>query len=313
MTQEYYVTDENLDQRLDLYLTTIQNSLSRSLIRQKINAGEVMVNDKVEYRPHYRVKLDDKIKISLDVILPQELKLEPENIPIDIVYEDDDLLVVNKPSGMVIHPATGNYTGTLMNAIAFHYKGIKNVGSEIRSGLIHRIDKDTSGLVMIGKTNKGLWYYSKLFAEREVNKTYIAIIAGNISSKIPEQGLVVRNYLGRCPGNRKKYSVVNPTMGRISETKINLLDFTESNQGKFSLVTAMPKTGRTHQIRVHLSNLGFPIVGDVIYGRRNKYSRLMLHAWKIKVKLLNGKTKELIAPIPDNFSEFNFNGINNIQ
>lgn len=313
MKKIFKVDEQSVGQRLDLFLATIQNNISRTVVRQKINAGEVFLNGEVEFRPHYKMKLDDEVSIDLDVEVIKEESLMPEDIPLNIIWEDDDLLVVNKPSGMVIHPATGNYSGTLMNAVLHHNNEIATVGNQIRSGLIHRIDKDTSGLVMVGKTNKGLWYYSKLFAEREVKKTYIAIVAGNISVKIPKEGLVVRNYLGRCPGNRKKYSVVNPTKGKISETFFKLMHVVKVENKFYSIITAMPKTGRTHQIRVHLASLGHPILGDVIYGKHNKYQRLLLHAWKIKVKLLNGKTEELIAPIPNIFNDFIDNQIEHLQ
>lgn len=304
IVKELKVDEQASGQRLDLFLVTGQNDISRTLVRQRINEGGVVLNGKLEYRPNYKVKIDDDICFTYQINIPSNNDLKPENLPIDIIYEDDDLVVVDKPSGMVIHPATGNSSGTLMNAILYHFKEISKIGNSIRSGLIHRIDKDTSGLVMIGKSNKGLWYYSKLFAEREVNKTYIAILAGNIATRIPKEGLIVRNYLGRNPGNRKKYSVVEPGKGRNAETKIKLLKVIKDGTKYYSVVTASPKTGRTHQIRVHLSSLGYPILGDVIYGKHNRYKRLMLHAWKIKVKLLNDKIITFEAPLPNSFLDF---------
>jgi 23S rRNA pseudouridine1911/1915/1917 synthase len=205
---------------------------------------------------------------------------------------------------MVIHPATGNETHTLMNAVTYYLKDVVEEGEESRSGLIHRIDKDTSGLVLIGKTNEALWYYSRLFAERKVTKIYIAISAGNFKDILHDDVYLVKNFLGRNPGNRKKYSKVSPSKGKIAETNFKLIAQGKLDNEEFSIIEAYPKTGRTHQIRVHLSSLGLPIWGDVIYGKKNHYSRLLLHAWKLSIQLLNGKEVVFEAPIPEEFKVF---------
>lgn len=303
-TSEFIVTEETAGQRLDLFLSTMQNKISRNNVRRAMDDGLVSLNGQVEHRHHYKVKTSDVIVFTMPKVQEDNIHIEPEDIPLDIVYEDNDLLIVNKPAGMVIHPATGNYHGTLMNGILFHYKDLAQVGSEIRSGLIHRIDKDTSGLVLVGKTNKGLWHYSKMFADRKVHKTYLAIVAGNISERMQYGHLDVRNYLGRKSSDRKKFASVPPSKGRIAETEFNLVKVVKINGRDYSVITASPKTGRTHQIRVHLLGLGYPIMGDVIYGRRNQYKRLMLHAWKLEVELLSGKNAEFEAPIPEEFLKF---------
>jgi 23S rRNA pseudouridine1911/1915/1917 synthase len=249
------------------------------------------------------VRENDQIRIDYLVNEQLQPKITPQDISLNIVYEDKDLLVVNKPSGMVIHPAQGNEKNTLMNAVVYRYQQLEKVGDNIRSGLIHRIDKDTSGIVLIGKTNKGLWYYSKLFANREITKSYLAIIAGNIKEQIPNDGLIISNYLGRNPKNRKKYCVVSlKEGGRHAETHIDFLRNIYIDNKLCSVVVAKPKTGRTHQIRVHLSNIGFPIMGDVVYGKNNHFSRLLLHAWKIELILLDGTKKVFTAEIPKEFN-----------
>jgi len=292
--------DEN--KRLDLVVVLNNNLLSRSNLKRLINIGKVRVNGVVEFRPHLKMKEGDLIEIDEIKETNNSFNLIPQDIDFETIYEDSDLLVVNKPSGMVIHPSQGNLGGTLMNAVAFKYKSMEGVGDRIRSGLIHRIDKDTSGIVLIGKTNKGLWYYSKLFADREIEKTYIAIVAGNIKNKFENGDLKISNYLGRNPSARKKMTEISfENGGRPAETNFSFLNNITINNKICSIVIAKPKTGRTHQIRVHLSNLGYPILGDVIYGKNNKFSRLMLHAWKIKLCLLNGKVTEFESKLPKEF------------
>lgn len=280
--------------RLDLYLSLTNNDLSRSAIKKLINEGQVTINSVVEFRPHYRVKEGDLVTIT-KYFTDKSVAIKPENIQLDIIYEDADLLVVNKGAGMTVHPATGNWNNTLMNAVLFYYQQMQLVGDTVRSGLIHRLDKDTSGVILVGKTNKGLWYYSRLFAERKVEKTYLAIIAGNIKQKIGTDWYQVKNYLGRNPKNRKKIAAVDPGKGRLAVTELRLIKEGKLEGQAVSLVEVKPKTGRTHQIRVHLANLGYPVLGDIIYGRANRFRRLLLHAWKLKLKLLEGKETEFTA------------------
>lgn len=301
---KFLVTKDQEGKRLDLYLAIIQNEMGRGLVRTAINEGKVLLNGEVEFRPHYKVKEGDEIAMPTLIKVEQSEWLKPENIPLDIVYEDQDLLVINKPAGMVTHPATGNFSGTMMNGVAYYCSTIVDVGDKIRSGLINRIDKETSGLVLVGKTNEGLWHYSKQFAERNVNKIYIAICAGNISTRFTNGRLIVRNYLGRNPKARKKFSIVAPAKGRFSETEFKLERVLKIEGKDYSVILASPHTGRTHQIRVHLSSLGFPILGDTIYGPSQKYERLMLHSWKVELKLVNGEDRVFRSEIPEEFKPF---------
>jgi len=297
------VKKQDESQRLDLYVVLQNNSISRTHLKKLINEGKVMVNGLVEFRPHLKVRENDEIIVEILIEDQPKQNIIPQDIKLNIIYEDKDLLVVNKPSGMVIHPAQGNMKNTLMNAVVYKYQQMEGVGDKVRSGLIHRIDRETSGIVLIGKTNKGLWFYSKLFANREIEKTYLAIVAGNIETKIPNGGLKISNYLGRNPKDRKKYTSLPLAMGgRNAETNIEFVKNINLDGKNCSVVIAKPKTGRTHQIRVHLSNWGYPIMGDTIYGKNNNYQRLLLHAWKISLTLLDGTKKTFIAEIPKEFN-----------
>jgi 23S rRNA pseudouridine1911/1915/1917 synthase len=298
----FKVEDPDVGIRLDLFIAIKSGDISRTQVRECLNKGQVKVNGQVEYRPQLKMQLSSEVEIEIkenDVVAKQALI--PQNIPIDIVYEDQDLLIVNKPEGMVTQPATGNWQGTLVNAVLYHYKEIQELGQKERAGLINRIDKDTSGLVLIGKSSKALWYYTRLFAQREVQKTYLAIIIGNINKVFVQDELLINNYLGRNPKNRTKFSMVDKKDGRYSETRIKIIQKFEFKQQQAALVQVEPKTGRTHQIRVHLSGIGCPILGDKKYGKNNSFERMMLHAWKIKMRFLDGHIREITSKVPDIF------------
>lgn len=298
------IVTTRVGERLDLFLALNDNTQSRATFKKLIEANQVKVNDKIEFRANYRVKLDDRI--SYQLALPDEpvQALQEEEGELDILYEDGDLLVLNKPVGVVVHPATGNWSGTIMNTVLHHFSSLQDVGNPIRSGLVHRLDKDTSGVLLIAKSNQGLWFYSNQFAQREVEKHYLALCVGNFSKLFPNRKtLEVENYLGRNQVNRKKHAIVSPSKGRKAITQFQLLKVVKVGDKWYSLIEALPKTGRTHQIRVHLASLGLPILGDKIYGNGHDYKRLMLHAWKLKLKLVNGKVHEFMAPIPSEFSE----------
>ena len=289
-----------IGKRLDLYLAIQFNTLTRSTVKKQIEIGNVRINNQVEFRPNYKVRSNDDIKCEFEIEDRKKDQIIPENIPLNIIYEDDNLVAIDKPIGMVVHPSTSNWEGTLLNALFYRYSNLASVGDSGRSGLIHRLDKDTSGIVLIGKTNEALWYYSKLFAQREIEKTYLAVVRGDFSREYGNNIQIVDNFLGRNRLNRKKFSKVPPSKGKRAVTHVRFLSTLEYQGGQYSLLSVIPKTGRTHQIRVHLSGLGFPILGDVIYGRGNSYHRLMLHAWKLRLKLLSGEITELEAK-PDHY------------
>ncbi|KXK26606.1 MAG: Ribosomal large subunit pseudouridine synthase D [candidate division WS6 bacterium OLB20] len=297
--KELTISGDQAGKRLDLVVSLLDNNVSRSAVKRAIDAGELQVNGVIEYRPHYKVQEGDQISFTVPEHKGTD-RIVPQDIPLDIVYEDEDLLVINKPSGMVVHPATGNWEGTLMNAILFHYRDLADVGSRVRSGLIHRLDKDTSGLVMIGKTNKGLWYYSKLFAERNVSKTYIFVTAADARARIGRQ-TERSSFIGRNPVNRKKMAEVSAAKGRKAETVFRVRGSYHLDGQKVWAVEASPHTGRTHQIRVHASALGIPVLGDPVYGKAGSYKRLMLHAWRLSLTLLDGTDTRFTAPLPEEF------------
>lgn len=302
--QKFTIKSEDATQRVDLFLSKKIVGYSRSACKRVIEAKGLMVNGVVQTQAQYKVRAGDTIVFDQSVISNDTLQLKPQNIELDIVYEDEHLLVVNKPSGMVVHPAAGNSQDTLMNAVMYRYSELQTVGDSIRSGLIHRLDKDTSGLVMISKTTEALWFYSKAFAERNIQKTYLMVVAGDATKIIGKKRKIV-NYLGRNPQNRKKITVLADKKGKLAETDFFNLGVFQLDGKTCSLVKAIPKTGRTHQLRVQLSSLGLPILGDNIYGRGNKFARLMLHAWRLSFKLLDGKDIELQAKLPDIFTVAN--------
>jgi len=243
--------------------------------------------------------------------IPEEKNVIPENIEIEILYEDKDLIAVNKPEGMVVHPASGNASGTLVNALLYRYKHLKNVGDKIRTGLINRIDKDTSGIVLVGKTNRALWFYSRQFANREIEKTYLAVVKGDFSKRVHGNNqLKVSNYLARNPKNRTKFAVVAPGEGRLAISRFKLIDI--SIDRSYSLLEVNIETGRTHQIRVQLSALGYPVVGDKVYSNV-KNNRLLLHAYKIKLTLLNGSYHEIEAQVRGELQKFLENNFNKMK
>ncbi|MBD3280889.1 RluA family pseudouridine synthase [Candidatus Dojkabacteria bacterium] len=302
MTKHFTVTNELEGKRLDLFLAFMMPEVTRSQVKKIIEANNVKVNERVEFKANYKVKEEDIVTVDYEKQVSALDDISAEEIELEIVYEDEDLIAVNKQEGMVVHPATGNFSGTLVNALLFRLRNLKNVGPMHRAGLINRIDKGTSGLVLVGKSNKALWFYSKQFANRLVKKTYIAVVPGDFRKALDgKKTLTISNYLARNPVKRKKYSEVQNGKGKLAKTSCSFEGI--SKNGDYSLVLAKPITGRTHQIRVHLASLGYPILGDDVYSGRN-YDRLMLHSYKIKLQLLNGKSKMIKAPVRDVFMNF---------
>ena len=299
------IVEKEIGLRMDLFMSMNINSLSRSEVKTAINNGDVQVNGVVEYRPHYKVRKGDAVTLLRSPqINNSDSGIKPVKMDLDVIYEDKDLIIINKPAGLVTHPATGHTEDTLMNGLLYRFYEMSNVGDKIRSGLIHRLDKDTSGLILVGKTNLGLWHYSKMFAEKQIQKTYIVVVKGDIRPKFKDKSeITIRSIHGRNKLNRKKFASQKNYDGKMAVTRFKLISFKEIDGQGYSALFAFPETGRTHQIRVHLSEAGFPVLGDQIYGK-NEYSRLMLHAYKIQLTMLNGKTATFKANLPKEFKKF---------
>ena len=259
---------DNVGQRLDLYLSE-KLDLSRSKVQKLIKDEQVTVNNK-PVNVSYQVKLDDEIEVDSD--LNYEMNVEAENLPIDIVYEDDDLLIINKASGMVVHPAPGNYTGTLVNALL--YKFNLTSGESMRPGIVHRLDKDTSGLMLVAKNDFTHEKLSEMISKKEVERKYLAIVDGVIKH---ETGTIDAP-IGRDINNRQKMAVTDVN-SKDAITNFKVLERFNNN----TLIECILETGRTHQIRVHLSYIGYPVNNDPLYGR-GKCTPFgqMLHSYSIK-------------------------------
>lgn len=295
--QEYTlkVFPEQAGMRLDLFIMDFFNrqhlDFSRSFIQSLIRKGKVILKGAIIIKPHYKVKTEDELKIVIEDKKSDRLK--PENIPLDIVYEDEDLAIINKPSGLVVHPAPGNYEHTLVNALLHHFKKLSDVNLE-RPGIVHRLDKETSGLLVIAKNNFTHLALSQQFAKHTIKRKYIALVKG----KMEFDENVIELPIGRHPVKRKKMSVSFRDKTKYAKTYYRTLKRTRD----FSLLELEPFTGRTHQLRVHLSFLGYPILGDSKYGNNNEFIRLALHARSIGfIHPRTGKFVEFSCGIPKEF------------
>ncbi len=276
-------------ERLDKITPAHVPDLSRAMAQRLIKAGEVTVNGRPS-KPSYRVQVGDEIVVRVPIEMPAPVV--PENIPLDVIYEDDALLVVNKPAGMVVHPAYGHASGTLVNAVLAHCPQIADVGGPDRAGVVHRLDKDTSGLILIAKDDVTRAALQRQFKRRQVAKTYLALVEGQMQ---PREG-VVEAPVGRDKRQRKKMAVVRS--GREARTLYRAIEYFAN----YTLLEVRPHTGRTHQVRVHLSWLGYPIVGDAVYGRHRQRllrGRHFLHAARIRFSHpATSEEVEFEAPLP---------------
>ncbi len=291
-------------ERLDVCLARLATDFSRVQIQKAIASGNVLRNGKVQTAKRQTVSRDDRIEFQV----PEEPSMDhvaAEHIPLDILYEDDALLVINKPAGMVVHPAAGNYTGTVVNALLGRDQEILEEFDEadsMRPGIVHRLDKDTSGCLVIAKNGNAMHKLSRSFADREVSKTYMAIVAPAPKVMAAE----IRTQIGRNPGNRKKMAVVR-SGGRDAVTIFNVVRRGKIGPNSAALLKVRILTGRTHQIRVHMSHYGSPIIGDALYGGNSRIAapRQMLHAWKLSFP--HPVTKEMLSfesPFPADFQEY---------
>lgn len=296
----YTVSAGTKPERLDTFIT-YQSNLTRSHIQKLIKEGFITVNSQGE-KARYTVKEGDLIEVTL----PNEPDgiLEPEDIPLDILYEDEHMVVVNKPPDMVIYPAAGNKSGTLMNALVSRCSKLASVGAPLRPGVIHRLDKDTSGVIVIAKDDASYHNLIAQFRERKVEKYYLALVFGGLKEPRGE----IRTLIGRSRWNRKKMSV-KTDRGKEAITQFEILKkLRSSTLAKIRIIT-----GRTHQIRVHFSSRGHPVLGDRTYGKKTEliidgksivFPRQMLHAYSIKLKHpVSGMPMEFTAPIPEDMGK----------
>ena len=286
---------ENETKRLDIYISEAYKMLSRTAIKRLLEEEKIHVNGKVE-KSSYKVKNGDNIEIEIPDA--KETKLEAQNIPVPVIYEDKDIIVVNKPKGMVVHPANGNPDGTLVNAILAMCKGsLSGIGGEIRPGIVHRLDKDTSGLLIVAKNDEAHIKMSKQIQDRKVEKRYIALVRGNV----PDDEATIDMPIARSKVDRKKMAV--DKNGKEAVTHFKVL----KRYGNYTLLEIKIDTGRTHQIRVHMSYIGYPVVGDSVYSSgKNEFGieGQMLHARYLKFKHpITGKELNLEAPLPEYFEK----------
>lgn len=293
--KEYIVSQEEKGKRLDTYISSVDTDITRTSAQRLIEDGNILVNGK-NAKVSYKIQENDKV--SVEIPEPKQIELKAQDIPIEIVYEDSDIIVVNKPKGMVVHPANGNPDGTLVNAImAICKDSLSGIGGEIRPGIVHRIDKDTSGLLIVAKNDNSHVKMSEQIKNHEVKKTYIALVRGVFK----ENEATIDMPIGRSTSDRKKMAVNKNGKNAITHIKV-LKRF-----DKYTLLQVNIETGRTHQIRVHLSHIGYPIVGDYTYSNgKNEFDVVgqCLHAQKLEFKHpITQKDMCLEAELPQYFKD----------
>lgn len=294
----FIVDKDNVSKRLDIYLSENIKDVTRSYIKTLIDDNKVLVNNKSQ-KSGYKIKLNDSIDVTLEEKKNEDIIAQ--DIPLEILYEDDDIIIVNKPKGMVVHPANGNYTGTMVNSLMLSHQGkLSSINGVIRPGIVHRIDKDTSGILVVAKNDNAHKKLAAQFKVHSIKRKYIALVKGIIK----EDSLTIDMPIGRSIKDRKKMAVTNKN-SRSAVTHIAILKrFYSSN---VTLVEAQLETGRTHQIRVHMAYIHHPLVGDEIYGKKDnkfKVQGQMLHAKYLGfVHPSTGKFVEFEKDVPEYFKE----------
>lgn len=278
--------------RIDSFLNEVIEDATRSYIQKIIDGGYVEITGKKTTKSGNKLKGTETIVVNLPE--DETLDLIPENIPLEIIYEDSDIVVINKASNMVVHPAHGNYNGTLVNALLYHIKDLSTINGVIRPGIVHRLDKDTSGVIVVAKHDEAHTTLSDMFKEKTLEKTYVCIAKGIFKDKSGR----IETLIGRDPRDRKKMAVVTEN-GKIAISNYEVLDESKN----YSLVKVRIETGRTHQIRVHMKSLNHPILGDATYGNSTDgIARQMLHAYRLKfTHPISKKEMVVTAPIPEDF------------
>lgn len=296
-TEQFEVQMDQENTRLDKYLSMIYPDSSRASFQKLIKNGDVLVNGRVQ-KASYLIHAEDLVSVSIPEAA--STAIVPEDIPLDILYEDEDLLIVNKPKGMVVHPSAGHYSGTLVNAVMYHCKdSLSGINGEIRPGIVHRIDKDTTGSLIVCKNDQSHVKIAEQIKEHSVNRIYVGIVCGNLKE---DEG-TVEGAIGRHPTQRKKMAI-NEKNGKPAITHFRI----QERFGNFTFVRFRLETGRTHQIRVHMASIGHPLLGDELYGgARSGFQQLQgqtLHAETIGfIHPSTGEYMEFSAPLPDYFEK----------
>jgi 23S rRNA pseudouridine1911/1915/1917 synthase len=280
------------DVRLDKYVCQQLPELSRARVQKLIAEGRITVNGRAA-KPGLKLNIGDRLEVIIPPTPPE--KPLPEAIPLNIIYEDDDLLVLDKPAGLTVHPAPGHPGHTLVNALLAHFPHLADTGDALRPGIVHRLDKDTSGLMLVAKNSSAQADLAGQFKSHSVTKAYLALVKGHLT---PEEG-IIEAAIGRDPRNRKKMAVV--ALGREARTEYRVIKYI----GDYTLLEVRPQTGRTHQIRVHLGAIGFPVVGDKIYGVKSPFlSRQFLHACRLGFSLpATGEYIEFKSGLPEDLEQ----------
>jgi 23S rRNA pseudouridine1911/1915/1917 synthase len=287
MEKRFSLTANKTGVRLDLFVAERQPQLSRTYVKKLITDGHITVNGRAA-KASLKLNSGDRLTIRIPPATPN--RPEAEDIPLNIIYEDKDLLVIDKPAGLTVHPAPGNPSHTLVNAVLAHLPDLPASDDLMRPGIVHRLDKDTSGLILAAKNRPALNNLSNQFKSRSVVKSYLVLVRGHLS---PQKGFIEAP-IGRDPKNRKRMAVVD--RGRDARTEYNIIKYV----GNCSLLEVKPETGRTHQIRVHLAAIGYPVVGDSTYGVKSDcLSRQFVHAHRLGFKLpSSGQYKEFTSELP---------------
>lgn len=278
-------TEDNVGLRIDKFLVNNMENKSRSFIQGLIDDKFILVNDK-EVKSNYKLRYNDEIKVLVKE--PTELDVVPENIDLNIVYEDEDLIVINKPKGIVVHPAPGNYSGTLVNGLLYHCKDLSGINGVIRPGIVHRIDKDTSGILVVAKNDEAHNHLAKQFKDHSIKREYYALVEGKFSKL---EGSIDKP-IGRNKKDRLKMAIVED--GKRAVTHYNVIE--QYNKG-VALVKCRLETGRTHQIRVHMASISHPLVGDLVYGNKKQ-------KFKVDGQVLHAKSLGFIHPRSNKYMEF---------
>ncbi len=287
------VVETDSDKRVDVYLSEVLD-ISRSQVQKMIDEGIVLLNGSV-CKASFKVKENDEIEITKEYV--EEIKIEAENIPLDIVYEDDDVILVNKPSGMVVHPGSGVHSHTLVNALMYYTNNLSDCNGEVRPGIVHRIDKDTSGLLLVAKNNKAHEILAKDFQEKKVKRKYLALVCGVLQ----HNNITIDAPIGRDSINRKKMMVTDKNSKR-AVTHVKVL----KRYHDYTLVECFLETGRTHQIRVHMAYIGYPIYNDPVYNTKKASDfGQFLHSYEIEfVSPISKKELSFTCPLPKEFQDF---------